>query len=59
MLSSNLGLDRTNIDTGCVQRIGQYQEVGKPRKTIVNMCALKTEDPFFYHLLKTAERMCN
>lgn len=41
MISSNLGLDGTSIDIERAQRIGQYQEGGRPRKIVVKFLRLK------------------
>ncbi|GAA6080007.1 uncharacterized protein LOC124389821 isoform X1 [Tachysurus ichikawai] len=40
MFSNNLGLDG-KIETERVQRIGQYQEGGRPRRVMVNLLRLK------------------
>lgn len=41
MLSSNLGVNGTNIDIEHAKRIGQYKEGGKPRKIVVKLLRFK------------------
>lgn len=44
MLSKDLGLDGTNMDIERAQRIGQYQEGGRPRKIIVKRLRIKDRE---------------
>lgn len=53
MFSSNLELDCTKIEMERVQRIGQYQEGGRPRKIMVNLLRLKDKQ----HILSSVKKL--
>lgn len=53
MFSSNLELDCTKIEMERVQRIGQYQEGGRPRKIMVNLLRLKDKP----HILSSVKKL--